>query len=117
MARSQEELVAALVAHLDQAERDGAVAYYAETPLAEGEALAVPGVEAEAPFAALLGFVDREPTANWSHSCRYVLVNRESEEVVSIEARLPPFGPTGHRQWRVAYKAPSVPDAAVAASL
>ena len=117
MARSQQELVAALVAQLDPGERDGAVVYYAEPLVADGEPLAVPGVEAQAPFRALLGFVDREPTANWTHSCRYVLVNRDIEEVVSIEAQLPPFGPTGHRQWRVAYKAPSVPDAAVAVSM
>jgi len=53
-----------------------------------------------------------------SHGCRYLLIDSETgREVVSIEAQLPPFTPADeHRQWRVAYKAPSVPDAAVAVS-
>lgn len=106
-----------LVAQLDEAERAGAVAYYAEAPLSGGAPLGVPRLQVRAPFDALLGFVDREPTANWSHSCRYLLIDRETgKEVVSIEAQLPPFMPGATGQWRVAYKAPAVPDAAVATS-
>ena len=114
----RDELVARLLEELDEAERGGAVAYFREQPLAAGEPLGVPKLDATAPFDAFLGFVDREPDANWSHGCRYLLIDRETgKEVVSIEAQLPPFTPADeHRQWRVAYKAPSVPDAAVAVS-
>jgi hypothetical protein len=114
----RQELVARILAALDDAERDGAVAYYREEPLAAGEPLGVPKLDTTAPFDAFLGFVDREPAANWSHGCRYLLIDRETgKEVVSIEAQLPPFTPADeHRRWRVAYKAPSVPDAAVAVS-
>jgi hypothetical protein len=114
----RDELVARLLEELDEAERDGAVAYFREQPLTAGEPLGVPKLEATAPFDAFLGFVDREPSANWSHGCRYLLIDSETgREVVSIEAQLPPFTPADeHRQWRVAYKAPSVPDAAVAVS-
>ena len=114
----RDELVARLVEELDDAERAGGVAYVREEPVAAGGVLDVPKLDATAPFDALLGFVDREPTANWSHSCRYLLVDLETgREVVSIEARLPPFTPAdANRHWRVAYRAPSVPDAAVAVS-
>lgn len=114
----RDSLVARLLEELDDAERDGAVAYYREEPLAAGEPLGAPKLDTRAPFDAFLGFVDREPTANWSHGCRYLLIDRETgEEVVSIKAQLPPFTPADeHRQWRVAYKAPSVPGAAVAVS-
>jgi hypothetical protein len=115
---SRDELVARLVEELDEAERAGGVAYFLEEPIAAGAPLNVPRLNVTAPFEALLGFVDREPSANWSHSSRYLLIDRETgKEVVSIEARLPPFMPADeNRQWRVAYKAPSVPGAAVASS-
>ena len=114
MGVDRDRLVAVLVAQLDERELGGGVAYYAEGLLEEGESLDAPGLEARAPFASLLGFVDRAPTANWSHSCRYLLVSLESEEVLSIEAQLPPFGPAGRRRWHVAYQAAAVPDAAIA---
>jgi len=112
-----DQLVEALVAELTQAERASAVAYYAQQPLPQGAPLDAPGSDVVAPFDSFLGFVDREPTANWGHSCRYLLINRENKEVVSIEAQLPPFKPADQHQWCVAYKAPSVPDAAVAVSI
>jgi len=113
---ADEHLLDRLRAELTADERAGSVAYYATELLGAGEPLPAPGMQTNAPFDALVGFIDREPTANWGHSSRYVLVNPESEEVVSIESRLPPFGPGTRMQWRVAYKAPSVPDAAVAVS-
>ena len=109
-----DRLVDLLIAELDDVERAGGVAYYAEPVVAAGSNVAVPGLDLEAPWEGLLGFVDREPTANWAHSCRYVLINTATREVVSIEAKVPPFGPADDRRWRVAYKAPSVPEAAVA---
>jgi hypothetical protein len=115
---SRDELVARLVEELDEAERAGGVAYFLEEPIAADAPLNVPRVDATAPFEAFLGFVDREPSANWSHSSRYLLIDRETgQEVISIEAQLPPFMPADeNRHWRVAYKAPSVPGAAVASS-
>jgi hypothetical protein len=115
---SRDELVARLVEELEEAERAGGVAYFLEEPIAANTPLNVPRLDTPAPFEALLGFVDREPSANWGHSCRYLLIDRQTgKEVVSIEAQLPPFMPADeHRQWRVAYKAQSVPDAAVASS-
>jgi hypothetical protein len=114
---SEDQLLERLQADLDPRERSAGVVYYAPQPLAEGAPLEAPGVEVTAPFDALVGFVDREPAANWSHSSRYVFVNRETGEVVSIESQLPPFGPAAQLRWRVAYKAPSVPDSAVASTI
>jgi hypothetical protein len=66
-----------------------------------------------APWESLLVFVDRDPMANWSHSCRYVLISRETGEFKSIEAQTPPFN-QGELHWRVVYKAASVPEAVLA---
>ena len=116
MALDTDQLLERLLADLDAQEKAGAVVYYSEQPVEAGAPLAAPGLSLVAPFAALLGFVDREPAANWGHSSRYVFVNRDTGEVTSSESRLPPFGPSAPLQWRVAYKAESVPDAAVADS-
>jgi hypothetical protein len=116
MGLNDDQLLERLRAALDTQERTGAVVYYAEQPIEAGAELVAPGIDLVAPFDALLGFVDRDPTANWGHSSRYLFVNRETGEVMSIESQLPPFGPAAQFQWRVAYKAESVPDAAVAVS-
>jgi hypothetical protein len=110
---SQDVLVESLLAELDDRERARAVVYYSDEPVAAGSSIGAPRVDAVAPWDAQLGFVDREPTANWTHSCRYLLVNSETKEVISIEAQLPPFGPGDRRHWHVAFKAPAVPHAAV----
>ena len=111
----EEQLVGKLVEGLDEVERACGVAYYCAEPIKRGALLDVPRLVARAPSDALLAFVDRDPTANWGHSSRYVLLDRETgREVLSIEAQLPPFGPSDKRQWRVAYRAPSVPEAVIA---
>jgi hypothetical protein len=110
---SRDELVETLLAQLDERERARGVVYYADELVSAESTIGAPRLDATAPWAAHVGFVDREPTANWTHSCRYLLVNPESKEVLSIEAQLPPFGPGDSRHWHVAYKAPTVPDAVV----
>jgi hypothetical protein len=111
---SDNELLKVLLAQLDEHELLGGVAYYATSPLLAGAKVSVPRVEITAPWDALLGFVDREPAANWGHSCRYVLINRDTGEALSIEGRFPPFAGDARRGWRVAHKAESVPDALLA---
>lgn len=84
--------------------------YMAEAAVHAGTHLDFPKIHLDVPWDAFLVFVDRQPTANWSHSCRYLLVRTTGGETKSIEAQLPPFGRESIR-WRVLYRAPSVPDA------
>ncbi|MDQ2894184.1 MAG: hypothetical protein M3Y09_00815 [Actinomycetota bacterium] len=109
MTLTNDALMAILIGQLDQREHDGAVAYVAAEHVSAGDVLNAPRLELVVPWDALIGFVDREPMANWSHSCRYVLVSRETGELLSVEAELPPFGSRPALGWRVAYRAPSVP--------
>src|SRR3954451_6630879 len=111
---TQTDLAAILLAALDERERSSGVAYLAASPFAAGTRLPVPRADLTAPGEAALGFIAREPTANWAHSCRYVLIGRESGEVHSIEARLPPFTSDNSLGWWVVHKADSVPNAVVA---
>jgi hypothetical protein len=114
MVQSFEAFVLILLAQLTVGERANAVAYAAEQPVAAGSRLDFPGAVIDVPKEAYVAFIDQQPTANWGHPARYVLVNRESGEVRSVDARLPPFRQKGELHWRVVYQAPSVPDAAVA---
>ena len=79
-----------------------------------GTHIQFPGTRLEVPTDSYLGFIDQEPGANWGHSARYVMIDQEKGEIHSVAARLPPFGGQEDVRWRVAYQAPTVPDALVA---
>jgi hypothetical protein len=114
MIQSFEALVLVLQLQLTVEERANAVAYAAEQPVTAGTRLEFPGVVIDVPTEAYVAFIDRQPTANWGHPARYLLVNRQSGDVRSVDARFPPFRQGGELHWHVVYQAPSVPDAAVA---
>ena len=78
-----------------------------------GSQIRFPGTRIAASSDAYLAFIDGDPTANWGHPARYLVVDRESGEMRSLGARLPPFSSRQDMRWIVAYQAPSVPDAAV----
>src|ERR1700736_5045550 len=106
MTSSFEAFVLVLQLQLTAAERANGVAYAVETPVPAGSKLQFPGTVIDVPAEAYVAFIDREPTANWGHAARYVLVSRANDDVVSIEARLPPFQQGGGFRWRVIYRAP-----------
>jgi hypothetical protein len=108
------DLFSIIQAQLTPEERDRAVAYAVTEPIPAGTKRDFPRITIEAKSDSLLAFVDREPMANWSHSCRYILLNIESRDIDSFEASLPPFSSNKSLNWRVIYKAPSVPDALLA---
>ncbi len=113
MPLSFDDFTKALIAQLTDDELRRGVAYVAERRLPAGTKIQFPGTRIEVQTDSFLGFIDREPSANWGHSARYVIVNQESGEISSLEARLPPFRSEEDLRWRMAYQAPSVPDTAV----
>lgn len=113
MPLSFEKCVSILKEHLTKEELNRGVAYAAEVPIPAGEELRFPRITIDVAWPAFLSFVDREPHANWGHPCRYVLINSETGELASHEARFPPFGVGKELHWRAAYKARGVPDSAL----
>jgi hypothetical protein len=113
MMLSSQELLAALLGELTPEEREGSVAYLAETPMPGGTTVQVPGATIDIPFDAALAFIDRQPLANWGHACRYVLFDWETGSIRSMDAQFHPFRPGDATKWRVVFKAPSVPATAV----
>jgi hypothetical protein len=112
-----QDVIAAIVARLTDAEKNGGVVYVATEPISAGKKLQFPKLSIEAKSTAFLAFVDRDPMANWSHSARYLLFYTGTREIESFEAVLPPFTSSSSLRWRVAYKADSVPDAVLATNL
>lgn len=110
---SHEDKVRIILENLTQYEVSHSVVYSADTPIESGVQLKFPHMSIDIPWAAFVAFVDRDPTANWSHSSRYILINRETGETKSFEAKFPPFGPRQQMRWYALYKAPSVPGTAV----
>jgi len=114
VALGEDKLNSILNAQLTSPERAGGVVYALIDPVPSRTKLQFPHVTIEVPWEALLAFVDRDPSANWGHSCRYLLVNRATGEVRSTEARFPPFRREDLRRWRVVFQALGVPDSALA---
>lgn len=114
MAKSFEELAARVRDRLTPQERDGAIVYLTEQPIAAGSRLELPGVVIVPKAEANIAFVDQDPAANWGHSARYIVIASDSgKEIASVAARLPPFGAGGPLRWRLAYRSPSAPPAVV----
>ena len=114
MALSDAQIRAVIEQQLTPQERRNGVAYVAGTPAKAQSTLYFPQATIPVPWDATVAFVDREPLANWGHSARYILVNRETGAVISVETRFPPFRSDDPLHWSVVYRAPSVPDAAIA---
>jgi hypothetical protein len=114
MALNDDKLRAIFRQELTATEREQGVLYELLDPLEAGSTLEFPQCTIHVAWDARLAFVDRQPLANWGHSCRYVLANATTGEVMSIEARFPPFLRNDQRRWVVAHQAPSVPDTALA---
>jgi len=107
-----DEIREALIAQLSPDERQHAVLYQASPDIPPGT-LELGPQKIDAPWPACLGFIDREPAANWGHSCRYVLLSIDSGEAMSFEARFPPFQRNDNLAWRTIYQSPTAPDWAV----
>jgi hypothetical protein len=102
-----------LISLLSDEERQGSLAYALEQPLGKGESIRFPGIRVEATARSYLGFIDREPSANWGHPARYMIANLEGGEIQSLEARMPPFQAGSDLRWRLVYQGPGVADALV----
>ena len=117
MPLTDERLREAVLARCASDEQRWCVVYVAEASLLKGATRRVPGLTLECPWDAYVAFVDLDPMANWGHRCRYVCVSEDTADTTCIDAQFPPFSARTDRQapspWRVLYRAPGVPDAAV----
>lgn len=110
-----DKILALILSMLTPQERAQGVAYALPNPVAAGESFPAGGGSVVAATSAYVAFIDREPLANWGHPARYLLIDAETAQVTSVEARFPPFGAKIDTKWRVVYRAAGVPDSVLAA--
>lgn len=114
MTLSWDQISELVLANLSAEERESSVVYLDGRVLPMGAVMEVDGREIRMPWPAVIAFIDLEPMANWAHDCRYMLVNPETGELRSIDARFPPFLRGASDTLRVIWKAEAVPRWALA---
>jgi hypothetical protein len=114
VALSWDQISELALANLSAEERESSVVYLDERVLPTGAVVEVDRKEIRMPWPAVIAFIDLQPEANWAHDCRYLLVNSETGELQSIDARFPPFLRGAPDTLRVIWKAEAVPSWAVA---
>jgi len=90
-------------------DRESCAVYLGDAVFERGETVRIDETETSIPWRARLAFIDLEPMANWGHSCRYLLINDESGELRSIDARFPPSQHGEPSTLRLLWKAQAVP--------
>jgi len=109
------EVASLVLSLLTPDERAHCVAYALDDAVPAGTTIAAAPIPVIAPSAAYIAFIDREPLANWGHAARYLIVDKKTATVTAVDARFPPFRAGNASKWHVIYRAPGVPDTAVAA--
>src|ERR1700712_5710373 len=110
MAFSHAQLLQILLTLLTPAERSDAVAYLNEQPVVAGTMIEAAGGQVPVPWDAILGFIDQDPMANWSHACRYIFINTHTGETRSVAGRFPAFSKANPGTWTLVHKAPGLAD-------
>ena len=109
MTLSWDQISELVLANLSEEARESSVVYLDERVLPTAAVVEIDGKEIRIPWPAVIAFIDLEPMANWAHDCRYLLVNVETGELRSIDARFPPFLRGASDTLRVIWKAEAVP--------
>ncbi len=104
---SDDALFHIILNQLTANENSRGIVYLADAPAAVGTTLDFPHLTIKLPWSAELAFIDSDPAANWGHHCRYLLINRETGEIRSLDAMFPPFRPEENSRWKIIYKGPA----------
>ena len=111
---SPDRILQVVLGDLPEDQRRSCVVYLDERLVPAGAGISVNGGEVRVPWPAVMLFVDLEPTVNWGHACRYVLLGAEPGEVQAVGARFPPFLQGMPETMHILWKGEDVPDWAVA---
>jgi len=85
-----EQIAAWALTTLSEAERRRSVVYIEARRRPAGESIPLGRRVVTRAAPTVVVFVDLEPAANWSHPCRYLLIDPDSDARESIEGEFPP---------------------------
>lgn len=114
MALSWSEISNQVLNTLSPSERQSSVVYLDKRILPPHSTLEIDRRPVQVPSKVVVAFVDLDPTANWAHDCRYLLVDPETGRVKSVDARFPPFLRGAPETLQVIWKGNDVPNWTVA---
>lgn len=110
VAFTSDELGARALATLSPEERKSSAVYLDEAELKAGSTVEIDRKQIRVLFDSFVAFVDLQPQSNWGHPCRYLLINRETGAIQSIDATHPPFLKGASKTLRLIWKGENVPD-------
>jgi hypothetical protein len=79
----------------------------------KGERISVGDVIIEIRWDGHLVFVDRDPKANWGHSCSYFVIKLNGPDITEIKAQMPPFLKFGKSNFSFLWRGSLAPEWAV----
>lgn len=80
-----------VIASLSQSEREESIAYIEQRVIPAGEVLPWPGITQSFDEPVVMAFVDLEPTLNWTHRGRYLVLGAEGGIRQKLDVDRPPF--------------------------
>ena len=90
MRHSLNEIASRVVASLPAEELRRVAVYLDPQPLDQGATLSIRGSLIPVAAPSVVAFIDLQPSANWAHPCRYLLINVDDCSISSIDAQFPP---------------------------
>ena len=103
------EITERVLASLSTEEIGSSVVYLDAQLLPAESPITIDRTQRHMPWPGMIAFVDLDPEANWGHDCRYLLVNQETGELRSIDARFPPFLGGASATLKLIWKGEAVP--------
>ena len=94
----------------------GSIIYLDWNMVKAGQRLQLGDALMEVPWDAYIAFVDLEPRANWGHEYCYLAIRHDTDEVIQVAARMPPFLKAGTTTFRLLWRGPLAPEWAVMAN-
>jgi hypothetical protein len=92
---------------------NSSIVYLHKDEFHAGEQLQVGDLLIHVPWDSYIAFVDLEPKMNWGHSCCYLVIRQDTDEIIQVAAQMPPFLKAETSSFRFIWRGPGAPEWAV----
>lgn len=79
------------ITSLSPEEREVSIVYLEQRLIPAGEQLPWPGVQQSFDIPVVMVFVDLEPSLNWTHQARYIILDSEGNVQKTVDVDRPPY--------------------------
>ena len=114
MTQLEQRILDKVRATLDEERLASAIVYLERNPIPAGKRVRVGNVFIDMPWDGYIAFIDLEPGVNWGHACCYLAIRPDTDEVIQVAARMPPFLKGEVSTFRLLWRGPLAPKWVVA---